>query len=255
MKNNPWDVGSIQAFWHLKCPECTFFTAEENYFENHAVANHPLSAVFFEKTKTIRSNEGNIKEEIVDNFDHIIVGDIKKEPSEIINDAKNDPFDLSGPQYLIHQERENLTIKVDPSSLLYTEESEPKTEPNEQKSELQIPFMQNTTCNYCNKTFPCPSSRKSHMVACAIETEKRYQSKKNNKKQYRKHDNAKGNHYCSNCGKTFQFLSKLKSHTVSCAKKKVNKPNTGPIQNQSNLATARSAWNDSWTSTLEQSSP
>ena len=231
MKNNPWDVGSIQAFWHLKCPECTFFTAEENYFENHAVANHPLSAVLFEKTKTFRSNEVNIKEEIVDSFDHVIVGDIKKEPSEIINDAKNDPFDTSDPQYSIHQERENLTISVDPS-LLCSEESEPmepKTEPNEQ-SELQIPFIpeneyksQNTTCNYCNKTFPCPSSRKSHMVACAIETEKRYQSKKNNKKQYRKLDSAKGNHCCSNCGKTFQFLSKLKSHMVSCDKTKKHK--------------------------------
>ena len=76
----------------------------------------------------------------MDNFDHVIVGDIKKEPSEIINDAKNDPFDISDPQYSIHQDRENLTIPVDPS-LLYVEKSEPmepKTEPNEQ-SELQVP--------------------------------------------------------------------------------------------------------------------
>ena len=97
--------------------------------------------------------------------------------------------------------------------------------------------MQNTTCNYCNKTFPSPSSRKSHMVACAIETEKRYQSKKNNKKRYRKLNSAEGNHCCSNCGKTFQFLSKLKSHMVSCAKTKEHKPNTGLIKDQSNLDT------------------
>ena len=265
MENNPWEVDSIQAFWHLKCPECTFFTAEENYFENHAVANHPLSAVLFEKTKTIRSNEVNIKEEVVDNFDHVIVGDIKKEPSEIINDAENDSFDLSDPQYSIHQERENITIPVDPS-LLYVEKSEPMepvTEPNEQ-SELQSPFipenkykMQNTTCSHCNKTFPSPSSRKSHMVTCAIETEKRYQSKKNHKKRYRKQNSAEDNfsNCCSNCGKTFQFLSKLKSHMMSCAKTKVHKPITGPIKDQSNLATARSAWNDSWASTLGQPPP
>jgi hypothetical protein len=275
MENNPWEVDSIQAFWHLKCPECTFFTAEENYFENHAVANHPLSAVLFEKTKTIRNNEVNIKEEIVDNVDHFIVGDIKKEPSEIINDAENDPFDLSdsNPQYSIHQERENLTIPVNPS-LLYTEESEPmepKTEPNEQ-SELQIPFipekkykMQNTACSHCNKKFLSPSSRKSHMVTCAIETEKRYQSKKNNKKRYRKPNSAERNssqldednssNSCSNCDKTFHFLSRLKSHMVSCAKTKEHKPNTGPIQDQSNLAAARSAWNDSWASTLGQPPP
>ena len=198
MDINPWRVESIQEFVCFKCPECDYFNTEEIYFEDHAISNHPLSSVLFDrkhKTKTIRSNEVNIKEEVVDNVDHVIVGDIKKEPSEIINDAENDPFDLSDPQYSIHQERENLTMPVDPT-LLYTEESEPmepKTEPNEQKNELQIPFipenkykMQNTTCNYCNKTFPSPSSRKSHMVTCAIETEKRYQSKKNNKKRYRK---------------------------------------------------------------------
>ena len=28
MENNPWEVDSIQAFWHLKCPECTFFTGK-----------------------------------------------------------------------------------------------------------------------------------------------------------------------------------------------------------------------------------
>ena len=263
MDINPWRVESIQEFVCFKCPECDYFNTEEIYFEDHAISNHPLSSVLFDrkhkhKTETICSNE-----EIVDNVEHVIVSDIKKEPSEIINDAENDPFNLSEPQYLIHQERENLTIPVDPS-LLYIEKSEPmepKTEPNEQ-SELQIPFipeneykMQNTTCSHCNKTFPSPTSRKSHMVTCAIETEKRYQSKKNNKKRYRKYNSAEGNHCCSNCGKTFQFLSKLKSHMVSCAKKKEHKPNTGPIKDQSNLATARSAWNDSWASTLGQSSP
>ena len=267
MDINPWRVESIQEFVCFKCPECDYFNTEEIYFEDHAISNHPLSCVLFDRkhkhnTKTIPSNEVNIKEEVVDNVDHVIVGDIKKEPSEIINDSENDPFDLSDPQDSIHRERKNLTIPVEPS-LLYTEESEPmepKTEPNEQ-SELQIPFfpenkykMQKTAFSHCNKTFPSPSSRKSHMVTCAIETEKRYQSKKNNKKRYRKLNSAEGNHCCSNCGKTFQFLSKLKSHMVSCAKKE-HKPNTGAIKDQSNLATARSAWNDSWASTLGQSSP
>ena len=47
MSENPWQVESIQAFYCLKCPECNFFTGEENNFENHATENHPLSFTFF----------------------------------------------------------------------------------------------------------------------------------------------------------------------------------------------------------------
>ena len=47
MEPNPWKVTSIQDFSCLKCPECDFYTKEENYFENHAISNHPLSSVLF----------------------------------------------------------------------------------------------------------------------------------------------------------------------------------------------------------------
>ena len=50
---NPWKVESIQEFSCLKCPECVFFTKEENDFENHAMANHPLSAMLFDETFSI----------------------------------------------------------------------------------------------------------------------------------------------------------------------------------------------------------
>ena len=49
MDHNPWDVESIQAFSHLKCPECSFDTKEENLFENNATENHPRSIEFFGK--------------------------------------------------------------------------------------------------------------------------------------------------------------------------------------------------------------
>ena len=44
---NPWQVESIQEFYFLKCPECTFDTKEENCFQDHALENHPLSCVLF----------------------------------------------------------------------------------------------------------------------------------------------------------------------------------------------------------------
>ena len=57
MALNPWSVTTIQAFSCLKFPECEFYTKEENYFENHAILNHPLSSVLFE-TAIFETHEG-----------------------------------------------------------------------------------------------------------------------------------------------------------------------------------------------------
>ena len=46
--DNPWYVSSIQDFYYLKCPECTFDTKKEIVFQEHALQSHPLSVVFFE---------------------------------------------------------------------------------------------------------------------------------------------------------------------------------------------------------------
>ena len=47
--DNPWQVESIDAFYYLKCPECSFDTVDQDFFEIHATANHPLSFMFFGK--------------------------------------------------------------------------------------------------------------------------------------------------------------------------------------------------------------
>ena len=49
LENNPWNVESLQAFLCLKCPECVFDTKEKDSFQNHAIENHPLSTVLFDK--------------------------------------------------------------------------------------------------------------------------------------------------------------------------------------------------------------
>ena len=49
MAFNPWFVDSLQTFWQLKCPECTFDSKEEDTFKYHAVTKHPLSLVLFGK--------------------------------------------------------------------------------------------------------------------------------------------------------------------------------------------------------------
>ena len=55
LDENPWKVKSIKDFSCLKCPECVFFTKEQNYFEDHAIANHPLSAILFESNPEINN--------------------------------------------------------------------------------------------------------------------------------------------------------------------------------------------------------
>ena len=47
MAENPWLVNSIQAFSFLNCPECSFKAKDKNFFQGHALQNHPLSFEFF----------------------------------------------------------------------------------------------------------------------------------------------------------------------------------------------------------------
>ena len=104
LDKNPWKVESIQDFSCLKCPECIFFTKEQNYFEDHAIANHPLSAILFDETMSSYEIEDIFKEEVLDEINHVNVGDIKKEPTD--QDTSEDPFDICDTN--IKQEGENF---------------------------------------------------------------------------------------------------------------------------------------------------
>ena len=60
MKNsNPWNIGSINEFSYLNCPECDFHTKEKKIFQDHATRNHPLSAVLFSDEVITFLNELN----------------------------------------------------------------------------------------------------------------------------------------------------------------------------------------------------
>ena len=104
LDKNQWKVESIQEFSCLKCPECIFFTKEQNYFEDHAIANHPLSAILFDEITSSYEIEDNFKEEVLDEINHVNVGDIKKEPTD--QDTSEDPFDICDTN--IKQEDENF---------------------------------------------------------------------------------------------------------------------------------------------------
>ena len=65
--DNPWQVESIEAFYALKCPECTFYTKEDKIFFHHAVENHTMSNVFFgrsAKSKAFLAQKGIFNEAV-----------------------------------------------------------------------------------------------------------------------------------------------------------------------------------------------
>ena len=92
MSVNPWLVENIRAFSFLNCPECVFKTKTEDIFKMHAVSNHPLSCMLFEKsTKTI------IKEEPMSELE---LEQIAEESDKTLEELMHSEFGL--PEHLDH---------------------------------------------------------------------------------------------------------------------------------------------------------
>ena len=51
MVYNPWLVDSIQAFYFIRCPECSFETQNDEEFQDHAIESHPSCFVLFGKSE------------------------------------------------------------------------------------------------------------------------------------------------------------------------------------------------------------
>ena len=99
MTHNPWKVDSLQAFSCLKCPECPFFTKEENTFANHAIANHPLSKILFDYNvkKVLKPMLEESKKNAVVNFE-IVSNDFFNQ-LEVLDPSTEEktPFQASQP--------------------------------------------------------------------------------------------------------------------------------------------------------------
>ena len=95
MSTNPWRVDSIQEFYFLKCPECIFMHKEENYFQNHAINNHPLSVAFFGESVMKKEEIGDLEDfdELCKKGNTELNTVIKKERIEIENDVDLDCID------------------------------------------------------------------------------------------------------------------------------------------------------------------
>ena len=51
---HPWMVESLEDFSFYCCPECTFRSKEENFFEAHALQNHDSSRYFFQENAEMK---------------------------------------------------------------------------------------------------------------------------------------------------------------------------------------------------------
>ena len=97
---HPWMVESIEAFSFYCCPECTFRSKEENFFEAHALQNHDLSRYLFQENFVqdikidIKVESSEAKHDLKDQFggEHFLANtnvQVKTEFEDFIDDAGN----------------------------------------------------------------------------------------------------------------------------------------------------------------------
>ena len=96
---HPWMVESIEAFSFYCCPECTFRSKEENFFEAHALQNHDLSRYLFQENFVqdmkidIKVESSEAKHDLKDQFgQHFLANtnvQVKTEFEDFIDDAGN----------------------------------------------------------------------------------------------------------------------------------------------------------------------
>ena len=88
---NLWTVEKFQAFLFLNCPECSFKTKSKEYFQSHAVKEHPI----------IFSNDFEIETEQLDfdfigtnqTLEEIMFPDLENIAPEALNKTKKESED------------------------------------------------------------------------------------------------------------------------------------------------------------------
>jgi len=121
---HPWMVESIEAFSFYCCPECTFRSKEENFFEAHALQNHDLSRYLFQE-----------------NFVQDMKIDIKVESSE----AKHDLKDQFGQHFLANT---NVQVKTEFEDFIDDADVSP---PEDDDENVELVSEKSLECDECGK--------------------------------------------------------------------------------------------------------
>ena len=200
--DNPWQVVSIEAFYCLKCPECMFFTTEDNAFYEHAVKNHPLSGVLF----------GKPRDETVDS-EEILNFLVKNEPPENSSENEdNETFETIIEDSIVKNEppedsfeNENNETLSEKTSETFGQANVLERESSENESIEQLGKKKKLECKYCFGSFNKRSIKK-HQVNCELYQKLTIDEKK-----------------CSVCNKTFTRRMALYQHIGTNHKEELKK--------------------------------
>ena len=152
--DNPWQVVSIEAFYCLKCPECMFFTTEDNAFYEHAVKNHPLSGVLF----------GKPRDETVDP-EEILNFLVKNEPPENSSENEhNETFETIIEDSIVKNEPPEDSFENENNETLSEKTFETIVEDSNGKIELvKAESYEPFSCKFCVESFSDLNNMKMHL--------------------------------------------------------------------------------------------
>ena len=212
-ENNPWNVESLESFLFLKCPQCVFDTKEKDSFQNHAIENHPLSVVLFDKIlKEEKYFDKDLDIEDPLSADKINSEDQQWEPDYLdYCESKLEEFDY---EYTKHNDEKN-EIKKERKTIqshsqteyknkdskvcpICTEVFESKTSKMEHIS-LMHPERKIRDCQYCD--FKC-------LLSKTIKNHTAY-------KHPGKHYDPNSLRICKTCKETFPTRIELMEHHIS----------------------------------------
>jgi len=218
MTYNPWQVHSIQDFSFLNCPECSFKSKEENFFQHHAMQNHPLSFVLFElddvKVKVEEENSAVTSEEQNkrhDKFESYIGVKLEEDESLHYEDNNIDPmrhctisFDENEEGEVIPKIIKKKTVKSNSSltslkkkkkrKILFDDYDDHKDDSIENSNTiLDESSIEKIKCYYCEEYFTKQKMLKEHAQIHSID----------------------GNFSCKDCDKKLPTYKKLIHHNLN----------------------------------------
>ena len=219
MTQNPWQVDSVQAFVYINCPECSFKTKEEGFFQDHAVASHPMCFPLFGHTDIV-IEEVTVEDKKSEYYIEVkaeqapselelasalaSLEEPSKENIEIFDDTSTHSIAESDTKIVVHSNESNATqneAKALENMLNNLDDDTPKIATAKIVKKEKASFAQlldgledkTYKCYYCNKEFCKRKFLDLH---------------------HKNHLDKNGHFPCQHCSRTFPGYKQIKSHIL-----------------------------------------